>query len=146
MATDNRIARRSFLTQALSAWFFVTCTPFLYGVLEYVLPPRIRERILEQILAAKIGDIPANAAKIVKFNKKPAIVVHTSQGQYKAFSAVCTHLGCTVQYNSDDQRIHCNCHGSVYDLTGKNIGGPAPSPLQPLRLIVRDPDIIISES
>ena len=45
-------------------------------------------------------------------------------------SAVCTHLGCTVNYFQSDKRFHCPCHGSVFDAQGIVQHGPAPRPLQ----------------
>ncbi len=45
-------------------------------------------------------------------------------------SAVCTHLGCTVNYFESDRRFHCPCHGSVFDSDGKVAHGPAPKPLE----------------
>ncbi len=46
-----------------------------------------------------------------------------------AFSAICTHMGCTVA--PEGKRLLCPCHGSTFDaFTGKNLSGPAPSPLE----------------
>ncbi|HZT28475.1 MAG TPA: Rieske 2Fe-2S domain-containing protein [Bryobacteraceae bacterium] len=45
-------------------------------------------------------------------------------------SAVCTHLGCTVQYFTSDRRFHCPCHGSVFASDGAVLHGPAPRPLE----------------
>jgi len=45
-------------------------------------------------------------------------------------SAVCTHLGCTVNYFQSDGRFHCPCHGSVFAADGKVMHGPAPRPLE----------------
>ncbi|MBI2884427.1 MAG: Rieske 2Fe-2S domain-containing protein, partial [Candidatus Methylomirabilis oxyfera] len=61
----------------------------------------------------------------------------------RAFSAVCTHLQCTVQYREDRQDIWCACHNGVYDLNGKNISGPPPRPLEALKLNVRGDQIIV---
>jgi Rieske Fe-S protein len=73
------------------------------------------------------------------------ILVQAGEGQIKAFSAVCTHLGCIVEYKSDEQKFRCNCHGSVFDLQGKNIGGPAPAPLKPYRVEIKADNVIISQ-
>lgn len=51
-----------------------------------------------------------------------------------AFSAVCTHQGCTVA--ADGAGLRCPCHGSTYDLTGANTAGPAPSPLPKVEVTV----------
>ena len=58
------------------------------------------------------------------------IVVQPTAGEFLAFSASCTHACCTVAFTG--KQFDCPCHGSVYDLTGKNIAGPAPSPLEKL--------------
>lgn len=65
------------------------------------------------------------------------IVAQPRSGHVVAFSAVCTHRGCTVAPGED--ALECPCHGSTYDLaTGENTGGPAPRPLATLRVRVVD--------
>ena len=49
--------------------------------------------------------------------------------QYVGLSDVCTHMGCEVNWVGQDSRFECPCHGSQYDISGKNIAGPAPRPL-----------------
>ncbi len=58
------------------------------------------------------------------------IVVQPSAGQYVAFSGTCTHAGCQVQFVNG--QFHCPCHGSVYDIQGRRIAGPAPQNLAKL--------------
>jgi cytochrome b6-f complex iron-sulfur subunit len=139
-------SRRNFLTQALSGWIFVSVLPVVYALIEYIIPPRIRETILQSINIGKISDIPANGAKIIKFNKKAIILIRTEQNQVRALSAICTHLGCIVEYKPDQKNFKCNCHGSVFDLTGKNIAGPAPVPLKPYRVELKQDEVIISQA
>ena len=60
----------------------------------------------------------------------PAYVVHPSGNTFVAFSAVCTHAGCTVQFDSGSQQFICPCHSGTYDArTGQVTGGPPPAPL-----------------
>ena len=146
MPSERKLSRRGFLTEALAGWFFVAMLPALYAVVKYVIPPNIRERVLEVINAGKFSDIPYNSAKIVRFNKKAIILVRTEQEQVKAFSAVCTHLGCIVEFKPDERIFKCNCHGSQFDLLGKNIAGPAPSPLKPYRVELKDSNILLSQA
>ncbi|XZF16449.1 ubiquinol-cytochrome c reductase iron-sulfur subunit [Chitinophagaceae bacterium MMS25-I14] len=56
-------------------------------------------------------------------------IVHTSSG-YVAFSAICTHQGCTVGYNGSSNEFVCPCHGGVYSITGAVVSGPPPSALK----------------
>jgi thiosulfate dehydrogenase [quinone] large subunit len=60
----------------------------------------------------------------------PAWMVCLSQGSFAAFSAVCTHAGCTVQYQATSKEFICPCHGGTFNArTGQVLGGPPPSPL-----------------
>lgn len=60
----------------------------------------------------------------------PAWMVHPSGSTFVAFSAVCTHAGCPVQYDQSNVQFVCPCHGGVYDArTGKVLQGPPPAPL-----------------
>lgn len=61
------------------------------------------------------------------FNSKYKIFIETESGKVRVQTAVCTHLGCTV--NMVDTGYKCPCHGSTYDRHGLNTGGPAPLPL-----------------
>ncbi len=59
------------------------------------------------------------------------MLIHHKDDSWVALDAVCTHLGCTVQYMPDRNVIHCFCHDGEYDpQTGKNISGPPPRPLK----------------
>jgi cytochrome b6-f complex iron-sulfur subunit len=77
----------------------------------------------------RLADVPVGGA--VSANDRqgaPVIVAQPSEGQVVAFSAVCTHRGCTVA--PQDRILRCPCHGSTFDsATGRNTGGPAPRPL-----------------
>jgi arsenite oxidase small subunit len=61
----------------------------------------------------------------------PAVLVRLDSGDFAAYSAVCTHKGCTVAYNGDGGTLDCPCHGSVFDPSsgGSVVQGPAPEPL-----------------
>jgi len=71
------------------------------------------------VVAAKTTDLKPNEGRIFKFGSKPGILVQTADGEYRAFSATCTHLDCTVQFRTDEKMIWCACHNGRYDLTGK---------------------------
>jgi len=140
------IPRRNFLSRILAAWAGVVLLPALYVVIEYIIPPKLREKLIESLKIGKAADVVANDARMVKFNKTPVMIVKNNEGQIKAFSAVCTHLGCIVEFRSADRKFHCNCHGSVFDYDGKNVAGPAPRPLQPFRVELKQDDIYVSNS
>lgn len=57
------------------------------------------------------------------------IVIRLAGDEYRTFSNVCTHSGCGISV-FETQRLKCQCHGSEFDIDGRNVAGPAPSPLQ----------------
>ena len=76
---------------------------------------------------AATSEIPVGSGKI--FTSEKVVVTQPNSGDFKAFSAVCTHMGCLVSTISNGT-IDCPCHGSQYSIsTGAVVGGPAPSPL-----------------
>ena len=76
---------------------------------------------------ATTSEIPVGSGKI--FTGENVVVTQPNSGDFKAFSAVCTHMGCIVATISNGT-IDCPCHGSQYSIsTGAVVGGPAPSPL-----------------
>lgn len=117
----------------------------LYPVTRYIVPPPAREAVTSAVtLAVDPANVAANSGQIFKFGSKPGILIRTPSGELRAFSAVCTHLGCTVQYRDDLQHIWCACHNGHYDLNGVNIAGPPPRPLQPYDLRVFGKQINVS--
>ncbi|TAK51529.1 MAG: ubiquinol-cytochrome c reductase iron-sulfur subunit [Bacteroidetes bacterium] len=138
--------RRGFLREVMFGWFLLTLLPALYVVAEYLYPASNREKSLKDYPIAKVTDIPFNSFKIFKLKKKPVIVMNSESGQIKAMSLICTHLGCVVEFKPEEQKFHCNCHGSIFDRDGKNIAGPAPIPLKPYRVTLTGTDILISEA
>jgi len=72
---------------------------------------------------------------------EPVIVSRPEGGQVVAFSAICTHMGCTVA--PDGGQLRCPCHGSVYEAaTGRNVSGPAPRPLPRVAVRVVDGQVV----
>jgi Rieske Fe-S protein len=68
----------------------------------------------------------------------PAWLIRSGSGQYDAFSAVCTHAGCTVNYDPAAKQLICPCHGGTYSVTdGRVTGGPPPSPLARIKVALR---------
>jgi Rieske Fe-S protein len=93
-----------------------------------------------QTVLAETTEIPVGGGLILPDVK--IVITQPTDGEFKAFTAVCTHQGFTVTSVEDDQ-IRCNHHGSVYDAaTGDNIGGPAPAPLDPIEITVKGGQIL----
>jgi len=97
-------------------------------------------------LAIKAADVKANSGQIFRFGSQPGILIRTPGGELKAFSAICTHLACTVEYRPDLSEIWCACHNGHYDLNGKNIAGPPPRPLEEYTVNLRGGQIVVSKA
>lgn len=90
--------------------------------------PQAGERLL-----ANASSIPAGQSLALSDpNFGPMLLIHLVNGGFVAYSAICTHAGCTVQFNYHAQEIACPCHGAVFDPNNnaRVLAGPAPYPLQ----------------
>ena len=106
-------------------------------------PPKLPDLGADAVLAARVSELKPNTAKTFRFGTRPGLLVETASGEYRAMSATCTHLGCTVQYRPDLREIWCPCHNGMYDLNGRNISGPPPRPLEAFEVQVRGDDIFV---
>ena len=114
----------------------------LYPVTRYLIPPRVAEAALNSVtVPVRPDDLAPNSGTIFKFGNRPGILIRTPAGELRAFNARCTHLDCTVQYRDDLAHIWCACHNGHYDLTGRNIEGPPPTPLEEFDVVVRGTEI-----
>jgi Rieske Fe-S protein len=91
---------------------------------------------------ATTDEVPVGGGTV--FQKEKIVVTQPTEGDFKAFTAVCTHQGCTVGSVEGDT-IQCNCHGSQYNAAdGKVKKGPAPKALAPKKVTVEGNNIIVS--
>jgi len=136
--------RRRVVEYLLGGGLFASLISFIYPVLRYLVPPPVADLGGDEVVASKVGDLKPNGSKIFRFGTYPALLVMTAEGEYRALSAVCTHLSCTVQYRNDLHEIWCACHNGLYDLNGRNVSGPPPRPLEAFQIHVRGDEIVVS--
>ncbi len=144
ISAQTNTSRRNVLNYLLGTGTVATLAAILYPIFRFMVPPRIVESSASSVVAGKTAELKPNTGKIFKFGNKPGILLQTPAGEYRAFSAICTHLDCTVQYREEEKLIWCACHNGRYDLTGKNISGPPPRPLEEFKVNVRGDEIIVS--
>ena len=90
----------------------------------------------------KAADVPVGGGKIYSGDK--VVVTQPTQGQFKAFSAICTHQGCPVS-EIKGTSIDCTCHGSKFSIKdGSVLAGPATKPLQELEVTTTGGEISVS--
>jgi Rieske Fe-S protein len=142
--------RRTFLDALLAVGFVSTAAAIAYPVARFLVPPASGEAATQSVVAGRAGSLRPNSAAIFKFGSKPGIVVRTIDGEVRAFSAVCTHLDCTVQFKADTTQLWCACHNGTYDLGGNVVSGPPPRALEKFTVNLRgegdDAEIVVSRA
>jgi len=142
--------RRRFIRSGIGIAGLIYIGAAVYPVYRYLVDPAEKaeaEASVKEIELPGLDKLPLGTAMMFRFAGKPGLIIHHEDGEWVAFSAVCTHLACTVQFQKDQKRIHCACHGGTYDMkTGKNIAGPPPRPLTKYNVEVLDGKVKISRT
>jgi cytochrome b6-f complex iron-sulfur subunit len=90
---------------------------------------------------ATVASIPVGNAVSATLGGEPILISQPTAGKIVAFTAICTHQGCTVA--PAGKEFQCPCHGSVYNAaTGAVISGPAPLPLAAIPIKVQGGDVL----
>jgi Rieske Fe-S protein len=146
----NAFDRRRFLDALLTVGFVSTAVAMAYPVARFLVPPPSGEAPVDSAVAGRAGTLRPNSAAIFKFGAAPGIIVRTADGDLRAFSAVCTHLDCTVQFKADTSELWCACHNGMYDLGGNVVSGPPPRGLQKFTVNLRgegdDAEIVVTRT
>lgn len=121
---DPAISRRTFLA-LLGVGAGVGMAHMLGAAVVGFLYPNAMKTPPSVFSIGRPVDVLATEGKV--FLPKQKAFVEVASGKVRCQTAVCTHLGCTV--NAVETGYACPCHGSTYDLVGRNTGGPAPAPL-----------------
>ena len=149
--TDHGEARtrRAFLAAAGAAgaaYAAALAYPF-YRYLASPIEMALSASAVTEVTLKEAQKLPAGSVLMFKFGPSPAMLIHHQDGRWIALTAVCTHLGCTVQYEPQADRIHCACHGGVYNAyTGANVSGPPPKPLKTFKVAVSDTGVQVSRA
>jgi cytochrome b6-f complex iron-sulfur subunit len=145
----EQTTRRAFMAVAGTAGVCYIAA-MAYPVYRYLASPAemaSEAAVVTQVTLKEAHKLPLGSVMMYKFGATPALLIHHKDGRWISMTAVCTHLGCTVQYEADADRIHCACHGGVYDAyTGANVSGPPPKPLKLYKVIVNDTGVEVSRA
>lgn len=149
-STQESISRRRFLRSGATLAGLVYVGAAAYPVYRYLVDPAekaVAEAAVKEIDLTGMDTLPKGASTMFRFAGKPGLLIHHEDGEWTAFSAVCTHLACTVEFQAKEKRIHCACHGGTYDMkSGKNVAGPPPKPLTRYNVEVLDGKVKISRT
>lgn len=121
------ISRRGFLDWMIAAFTAVTTTALALPALLY-LWPAAKGGKTEDVEVKGGGEMKLGEHTIMQVRGK-AVIVRRDPAGLVAYSAVCTHLGCLVKWESAKQEFQCPCHAAIFDASGRVVSGPAPAPL-----------------
>ncbi|NOX89377.1 MAG: Rieske 2Fe-2S domain-containing protein [Calditrichaeota bacterium] len=137
--------RRKFLNFLVNTGIVGLFGSVLYPIIRFLEPPKTTDVSPSSVQAGKVSDLKPNSGRIIRYGREPVILLKTKDGDVRAFSAICTHLGCIVQFRADFEHIWCACHNGHYDLNGINIAGPPPRPLPVFKVNIKDDIIYVSK-
>jgi cytochrome b6-f complex iron-sulfur subunit len=142
--------RREFSKKALYGLLALLGLGFLVPAIKISSPLPVRAKELVFFPLIPEDDVPRAGVKKTELTysvngkeRKTRVFIVTSAAGPTVFSAVCSHLGCLVNYQKDKHEFVCPCHGGRYDLTGKNIAGPPPAPLTRFPLKTKDGMVLV---
>ena len=139
--STSPLQRRKFLYIILGGIAAAFAGLSAWPVWRYLLPDSGGEA--EAKVAVARRDIPPGKAVFFNFRGQPAVVLQPSPGQFIALSAVCTHLGCIVQWLPDKNEFLCPCHAGRFGTDGQVLGGPPPKALAHLPLTIEDDQLLV---
>ena len=133
--TDPQPSRRSVLDLAIKGGLAAGACAMAAPAFAYLLPAGSRGPRETLVSAGPADTFEPSTARMIQGEGKPVIVVATEGKKFRAFSAICTHLGCIVKWDAASRKILCPCHAGVFGPDGQVISGPPPRPLPPYEVI-----------
>jgi cytochrome b6-f complex iron-sulfur subunit len=149
--TSLDVPRRGLLLRTLEGAVGGTLLVIFYPVAWFLRPRKVTTSgAMEVVAPFRLNQLSTTTSNPFDFAGKPCLVVVTPEGAQKlaagqtpspddvrAFNALCTHVDCTVKYRPGSGDIFCSCHEGLYDLSGHNVAGPPPRPLESYRVALR---------
>ncbi len=146
---DQDIGRRNFLESVIKWILGITVLSWIPPIIGFIYPKSKRSR--ENILKDPSGNPMAVSAIVDEGSGvglafgTPTVIINY-KGDLRAFSAVCPHLGCIVNWNKNEDIFLCPCHAGKFDPNGNVISGPPPKGLVQYAVQVEDNKIILSKA
>ena len=133
--------RRKFLGICLGGLAALAAAAVAFPVFRYLAPRSVKTTNGKVTIPEK--DVPEGEAKFFEYAGSSAVLIRKKGGELIAISAVCTHLGCIVQWEKDKQTFLCPCHAGRFTPEGAVISGPPPKPLAKIPISVANGNIIV---
>ena len=134
------LSRRQFIQLGLAA----VCSAWAGTLVQSRLFPSGQTETEAKPVSIPLADLPIGASQEITYGGLPVMVLRTKES-IKAFSLICTHLGCIVQWSGDNKEFYCPCHDGYFDQFGEVIAGPPPVPLEQFPVRVVDEQVVVGE-
>jgi cytochrome b6-f complex iron-sulfur subunit len=134
-------SRREFLISSLGALGVMSAGAATYSLFKYLSPPK--KNLTKELVTIPRALVREGQAHFFQFQGEPAVVVQRAPGVFAAYSAICTHLGCIIEWIREKEEFLCPCHGGRFAGDGKVLGGPPPKPLQAIPVAFNCDNLII---
>lgn len=92
-----------------------------------------------------LSELPVGGTRSITYGGTPVLVLRTPES-LRAFSLVCTHLGCIVQWQNDKKEFYCPCHDGRFDEFGDVVAGPPPIPLEQFTVRLEGETVIVEQA
>ena len=140
--SDVQTSRRTLLKGLLGFVGALGLGSFIYGGYRFLAPDAGAYASVE----ISLNEIPMGETYPFQFGTSPGLLLRGEDGSLKAFSLVCTHLACTVNWNPEKMTFYCPCHDGLFDGEGYVISGPPPTPLERLKVEVKGDKVFVAAS
>ncbi len=143
----GEITRRGLLSALGLGWTaFAAASAASLGAMVRFMMPTVLYEPPQEFLAGFPADFAVGAVD-ERFKASYGVWIVRETGGFYALSTTCTHLGCTPNWLSADEKFKCPCHGSGFVITGINVEGPAPRPLERFKItLAEDGQILIDKN
>ncbi|OIO38688.1 MAG: hypothetical protein AUJ72_02100 [Candidatus Omnitrophica bacterium CG1_02_46_14] len=138
----DKVSRRDFIGWIIKGGIFTTLAGMILPALNYVWPVMSGGPMVDMQEVGRADEIPVWGGKKVIVGGSALLLIRTAT-EFKAFSAICTHLGCIVDWDGQKKEIVCPCHAGVFDLEGRRVSGPPPKALPLYQVNVVDGKIFV---
>jgi nitrite reductase/ring-hydroxylating ferredoxin subunit len=140
MADKKSISRRKLIVYAWIGAAAIVIGELIVGTFAFLWPRRKEGKGEKVFIAGKASDF--RMGEVVYFRKEKTMIKKVERG-FLAFSAVCTHLNCVVNWNEMLKKFECPCHGAKFDPNGEVLEGPPPRPLDLYKLQIIDEKLVV---
>lgn len=141
---ENQVmSRRSFVSWIIRGGLFATLAGMILPALTYLWPVTRKGPSGGMQEVGRLEDIPVWGSKKIILGGSALLLVRGTN-EVRAFSAICTHLGCLVDWDGQKRKIVCPCHAGFFDFEGNVISGPPPRALPRHTVKVSDGKIFVT--